>query len=51
MKIFMIQGALAGIAGTLAGVGVGVLISVNIDVIVPFTSGFSVSSFSRKAFT
>ena len=36
MKIFMIQGALAGIAGTLAGVGVGVLISVNIDVIVPF---------------
>ena len=50
MKIFMIQGALAGIAGTLAGVGVGVLISVNIDVIVPFI-GFSVSSFSRKAFT
>ncbi len=36
MKIFMIQGALAGIAGTLAGVGAGVLVSVNIDVIVPF---------------
>ena len=36
MKIFMIQGAVAGIVGTLAGVGVGVLVSVNIDVIVPF---------------
>ena len=36
MKIFMIQGAMAGIVGTLVGVGVGVLISVNIDVIVPF---------------
>ena len=36
MKIFMIQGAVAGIVGTLAGVGAGVLVSVNIDVIVPF---------------
>ncbi len=36
MKIFMIQGALIGIAGTLAGVGVGVLIALNIDVIIPF---------------
>ena len=36
MKIFMIQGAIAGILGTFIGVSVGILISVNIDVIVPF---------------
>ena len=36
MKIFVIQGAIAGILGTLIGVFAGILISVNIDVIVPF---------------
>ncbi len=36
MKIFMIQGALVGLLGTAAGVGLGVLIAQNIDVIVPF---------------
>ena len=36
MKIFMIQGALVGLAGTAIGVGGGVLIAANIDVIVPF---------------
>jgi lipoprotein-releasing system permease protein len=36
MKIFMIQGALVGIMGTLLGVGFGVLVALNIDVIVPF---------------
>ncbi len=36
MKIFMIQGALVGLAGTAIGVGGGVLIASNIDVIVPF---------------
>ena len=36
MKIFMIQGALIGILGTLAGVVLGVVVSLNIDVIVPF---------------
>ena len=36
MKIFMIQGALIGILGTLAGVGLGVVVALNIDVIVPF---------------
>lgn len=35
MRIFMIQGALSGIIGTLCGIALGVLISVNIDVIVP----------------
>ena len=36
MKIFMIQGALVGIMGTAAGVGLGVVVALNIDVIVPF---------------
>ena len=36
MKIFMIQGALVGILGTAIGVGMGVLVALNIDVIVPF---------------
>ena len=36
MLIFMVQGAAAGIAGTLGGVGVGLLIAFNIPVIVPF---------------
>jgi lipoprotein-releasing system permease protein len=36
MKIFMIQGALVGLAGTAIGIGGGVLIASNIDVIVPF---------------
>ena len=36
MKIFMIQGALVGIIGTLAGVTAGVLIALKIDVIIPF---------------
>ncbi|RQO33442.1 lipoprotein-releasing ABC transporter permease subunit [Herminiimonas sp. KBW02] len=36
MKIFMIQGALVGLIGTALGVGGGVLIASNIDVIVPF---------------
>lgn len=35
MKIFMIQGALVGLIGTGLGVGFGVLIALNIDVIVP----------------
>jgi lipoprotein-releasing system permease protein len=36
MKIFMIQGALVGIMGTALGVGFGVLVALNVDVIVPF---------------
>jgi lipoprotein-releasing system permease protein len=36
MKIFMIQGALVGLIGTGVGVGLGVLVAQNIDVIVPF---------------
>ena len=36
MKIFVVQGALIGVIGTMLGVFFGVLIAVNIDVIVPF---------------
>jgi len=36
MQIFVVQGALIGVIGTLAGVVLGVLIALNIDVIVPF---------------
>jgi lipoprotein-releasing system permease protein len=35
MGIFVIQGAAAGIIGTLAGVGFGLLVAYNIDIIVP----------------
>lgn len=35
-RIFLVQGALIGVVGTLAGVGLGMLIAYNIDVIVPF---------------
>ncbi|WP_136415353.1 lipoprotein-releasing ABC transporter permease subunit [Herbaspirillum sp. ST 5-3] len=36
MKIFIIQGALVGLFGTAIGVGLGVTVALNIDVIVPF---------------
>ena len=35
MGIFVVQGALAGVIGTLAGVTLGLLVAINIDVIVP----------------
>ncbi len=35
MKIFIVQGALSGIFGTLIGIGLGTLVALNIDVIVP----------------
>jgi lipoprotein-releasing system permease protein len=36
MKIFMVQGALAGLLGTALGVAFGTLVALNVDVIVPF---------------
>jgi lipoprotein-releasing system permease protein len=36
MQIFIVQGALIGVIGTLLGVTVGVLLAINIDVVVPF---------------
>jgi lipoprotein-releasing system permease protein len=35
MGIFMVQGATAGVIGTLAGCGLGLLVAYNVDVIVP----------------
>jgi lipoprotein-releasing system permease protein len=36
MGIFVVQGAASGVIGTLAGLGLGLLVALNIDVIVPF---------------
>ena len=36
MKIFLIQGTLVGLLGTLAGVAGGVALAANVDVVVPF---------------
>lgn len=36
MKVFMVQGTLIGVIGTILGVILGVLLAVNVDVIVPF---------------
>lgn len=35
MGIFLVQGAAAGIIGTLSGLGLGLLVAFNVDVIVP----------------
>ena len=35
MGVFIVQGAVAGVIGTLSGVGLGLLVACNIDVIVP----------------
>ena len=36
MKIFIVQGALIGLIGSVIGVGGGILLSLNIDTVVPF---------------
>lgn len=36
MKIFIVQGALIGLIGSMLGVGSGILLSLNIDTVVPF---------------
>ncbi|MDR0275067.1 MAG: lipoprotein-releasing ABC transporter permease subunit [Burkholderiaceae bacterium] len=48
MKIFVIQGALAGVAGTLGGLLLGLLIACNIDVIVPALERLFHASFLPK---
>jgi lipoprotein-releasing system permease protein len=35
MGVFMVQGAMVGVVGTLSGLGLGLLVAFNIDVIVP----------------
>lgn len=47
MRIFMIQGSIIGIFGTLVGVGLGVWLSLNIGTVIPFlenTFGFKIFS-------
>jgi lipoprotein-releasing system permease protein len=48
MKIFMVQGALVGVIGTLGGLALGLLIACNIDVIVPFLERLFHASFLPK---
>ncbi len=48
MKIFIIQGATVGLLGTALGVGFGVLIALNVDVIVPFIEGLLGVQFLSK---
>ena len=48
MKIFVVQGALVGVIGTLAGLALGLLIAFNIDVIVPFLERLFHASFLPK---
>ena len=48
MGIFIVQGAAAGIIGTLSGVALGLLVALNIDVIVPaIERGLGVASSKR----
>jgi lipoprotein-releasing system permease protein len=50
-RIFLIQGALIGIVGTLVGVLGGTIIAYNIDVIVPFIEGlFGVQFLPRQVY-
>ena len=48
MGIFMVQGAWVGLMGTLAGLGLGLLIACNIDVLVPALERLLHTSFLPK---
>jgi lipoprotein-releasing system permease protein len=51
MKIFVVQGAVIGSIGTIAGVVVGVLLASNIDVLVPFIERtFNFQILSREVY-
>jgi len=41
MSVFLVQGTLIGILGTVAGIIGGVLLASNIDVVVPFIENFT----------
>ncbi|OZI44662.1 lipoprotein-releasing system transmembrane subunit LolC [Bordetella genomosp. 5] len=50
-RIFLVQGALIGVVGTIAGVAGGMLIAYNVDVIVPFIEGlFGVHFLPREIY-
>lgn len=48
MRVFMVQGALVGVVGTLAGLALGLLIAFNVDVIVPALERLFNASFLPK---
>lgn len=48
MGIFMVQGAMVGVIGTFAGLGLGLLVACNIDVIVPAIEHMLGASFLPK---
>jgi lipoprotein-releasing system permease protein len=51
MKIFVVQGAVIGVVGTLLGVAAGVLLATNIDVVVPFVERtFNFQILSREVY-
>jgi lipoprotein-releasing system permease protein len=51
MKIFVVQGAVIGIVGTLLGVGIGVLMALNIDTVVPAVErAFGFQILSREVY-
>ena len=51
MKIFVVQGAVIGIVGTLLGVIAGVLLALNIDTVVPFVErSFGFQILSREVY-
>jgi len=48
MQIFMVQGALIGVIGTVSGVLLGVLIGFNVDTVVPFVENLLGFKFLAK---
>jgi len=51
MKIFVVQGAVIGVVGTLLGVGIGVLMALNIDTVVPAVErAFGFQILSREVY-
>ncbi|TMG95625.1 MAG: lipoprotein-releasing ABC transporter permease subunit, partial [Betaproteobacteria bacterium] len=51
MKIFIVQGALIGVIGTLIGVAGGIALALNIDVVVPFVERlFNFQFLSREVY-
>ncbi len=45
MRIFIVQGTLVGLTGTAIGLGLGILVALNIDVIIPFIERLLGASF------
>ncbi len=51
MRIFVVQGAVIGVIGSLVGVVLGVLLALNIDVVVPFLErAFSIQFLSKDVY-